>query len=173
MDASSTYWKKCSSCKKEIGYLRKFYQCSVSTCNRQRTGLVFCSVSCFERHLPSAKHRDAYAVEETSPSYEVWQKEISPPVEENQPETGTAIGIETKSPSQETRRFITPKAREREILVVASKVKDYIRRHSEMNTSAEVLQVLSDHIRALCDEAIASAQESGRKTVMERDFKER
>ena len=30
--------------------------------------------------------------------------------------------------------------------------------------------VLSDHLRHLCDQAIAHATEEGRKTVMDRDF---
>lgn len=58
---------------------------------------------------------------------------------------------------------------EQEILVVASKVKDYIRAQSEMNTSASVLEVLSDVIRAHADEAVKRAKADGRQTVMERD----
>jgi len=42
-----------------------------------------------------------------------------------------------------------------------------------MNTSDGVLDVLSDSVRALCDEAIRSAQRDGRKTVMDRDFPRR
>ncbi len=58
----------------------------------------------------------------------------------------------------------------KEVLVVASKVKGYIRTKSSMNTSASVLDALSDRIRSLCDQAIARAQSDGRKTVMDRDF---
>lgn len=61
-------WKKCSSCKKMIGFGAGYYVCSVSTCNGKRTGYVFCSVPCFERHLPGARHKDAAAIEETSPA---------------------------------------------------------------------------------------------------------
>jgi histone H3/H4 len=39
-----------------------------------------------------------------------------------------------------------------------------------MNTSESVTGVLSDHLRTLCDQAIAHAAEDGRKTVMDRDF---
>lgn len=59
---------------------------------------------------------------------------------------------------------------EKEVLVVASKVKNYIRAQSEMNTSGSVFEVLSDKVRALCEEAIRRAKEDGRKTVMDRDF---
>jgi len=58
-----------------------------------------------------------------------------------------------------------------EVLVVASKLKNYIKEKSGgMKTSAGVLQVLSDRIRQLCDEAIATADRDGRKTVLDRDF---
>lgn len=57
-----------------------------------------------------------------------------------------------------------------EVLVVASKVKNYIRANSGMNTSASVLQALSAKVRQLCDQAIANAKTDGRKTVMDRDF---
>ena len=73
MEVFTDFWRKCSSCKKEIKYKVKFYECSVSTCNRPRTGYVFCSVSCFERHLPGARHRTAGAIEKLSPTIEQWK----------------------------------------------------------------------------------------------------
>ena len=57
-----------------------------------------------------------------------------------------------------------------EILVVASKLKSYIRDKSGMNTSAAVMPALSEKIRRLCDQAIEMAKQDGRKTVMDRDF---
>jgi histone H3/H4 len=57
-----------------------------------------------------------------------------------------------------------------ETLVVATKLKGYIRAQSGMNTSSAVIQVLSDKVRMLCDQAIESAKRDGRKTVMDRDF---
>lgn len=57
-----------------------------------------------------------------------------------------------------------------EVLVVASKLKNYIKNKSGMKTSGNVLEVLSDRIRTLCDEAVASAERDGRKTVLDRDF---
>ena len=59
---------------------------------------------------------------------------------------------------------------ENEVLVVASKVKNYIRAKGDMKTSSAVLQVLSDRIRGLCEQAIESARNDGRKTVLDRDF---
>lgn len=57
-----------------------------------------------------------------------------------------------------------------EILVVASKLKNYVREKSGMNTSAGVLAVVSDKIRQMCDQAIENARNDGRKTVKDRDF---
>jgi len=59
---------------------------------------------------------------------------------------------------------------ENEVLVVASKVKKYIRDRSGMNTSANVLAALSNKIRQLCDQAVEQAKADNRKTVMDRDF---
>ena len=59
---------------------------------------------------------------------------------------------------------------EKEILVVASKLKKHIRSVSGMSTSANVAPALSDTIRSLCAQAIEKAKEDGRKTVMDRDF---
>lgn len=57
-----------------------------------------------------------------------------------------------------------------EVLVVASKLKNYIRDKSGFNTSAAVMPALSAKIRVLCDQAIERAKSEGRKTVMDRDF---
>ena len=58
----------------------------------------------------------------------------------------------------------------KETLVVVSKLKNYIRSTSGMNTAGNVAPALSDAIRSMCDQAIARAREAGRKTVMDRDF---
>ena len=58
----------------------------------------------------------------------------------------------------------------KEILIVASKLKNYIRDQSGMNTSAAVLEALSEKVRQLCNQAIENARSDGRKTVMDRDF---
>ncbi len=57
-----------------------------------------------------------------------------------------------------------------EVLVVASKVKNYIKDKGEMKTSGSVLTALSDRIRTMCDEAVENARSDGRKTVLDRDF---
>ncbi len=59
---------------------------------------------------------------------------------------------------------------EKEVLVVVSKIKKYVRSASGMNTAANVAPALSDAIRQLCDQAIEKAKSDRRKTVMDRDF---
>ncbi len=59
---------------------------------------------------------------------------------------------------------------EGEVLVVASKLKNYIRTKSGMNTSSAVMSALSAKVRELCDQASERAKSEGRKTVMDRDF---
>lgn len=57
-----------------------------------------------------------------------------------------------------------------EVLVVVSKLKNYIRAASGMNTSGSVGPALSQMIRKVCDKAIENARTDGRKTVMDRDI---
>lgn len=162
-------WRKCSVCKSEIGHSTTYYVCSVSTCNAQRTNFVFCSVPCFERHLPGARHRDAGAIEKTSPPSSGPRRVIAtaPAIVGSNVTSNVASSM---SPSGATRQS---SAIPNEILVVVSKVKDYIRARSEMNTSDAIMVLLSDRIRELCDEAIESARQEGRKTVLDRDLKRR
>jgi hypothetical protein len=54
----------CSMCRKPIAVGAKVIKCAVSTCNTGRVKLVFCSASCWDSHLPNARHRTAYFVEE-------------------------------------------------------------------------------------------------------------
>jgi hypothetical protein len=58
----------------------------------------------------------------------------------------------------------------KDILIVASKLKAYIRARSGMNTSDGAMDALSDIVRELCDAAVQRAAQEGRKTVMDRDF---
>ncbi len=60
---------------------------------------------------------------------------------------------------------------EKETLVIASKIKSFIKETSELKCSAAVIDVLSDKVRALCETAVKSAKADGRKTVQEKDFK--
>ena len=57
-----------------------------------------------------------------------------------------------------------------DVLIVVSKLKNYIRGAAGFNTSGGVPKTLSDIIRKHCDAAVEKAKLDGRKTVMERDF---
>lgn len=159
-------WRPCSSCKKSIPLNSKYYVCSVSTCNNQRTGYVFCSVPCFERHLPIARHRDAGAIEKKAPS--------AP--DSDVANTTVAQSATTRpparviAPAKDTKQLSAKSQLPKEVLVIASRLKDYIQARSDYNTSGSVMDVLSDHLRILCDRAIDNARAEGRKTVMDRDF---
>lgn len=171
MDMIQTEWRKCSSCKKPILFNKPYYECSVSTCTGLRTGYVFCTLSCWEVHLPGAKHRNAGAIEKRSPTLQQYQ---------------AALASEPEAPSSQPARRIIPSgpvstsapvhsagksSMAHEVLVVVSKMKQHIRDLSDMNTSEDVNQVLSDVIRRECEKAIERARADGRKTVMARDFK--
>ncbi len=147
---TESFWRRCSSCKTEIGFGRPYWTCSVTTCNRKGTDFVFCSLDCWEAHVPTLRHRDAWAEEKCTPEAGA----------ASSPNASHAAA--TPSPN----RARTP----RDILIVASKLKAYIRARSGMNTSESVLAELSERVRDLCDDAIGRAREDGRKTLMDRDF---
>ncbi len=165
MTTTQNYWRKCSSCKKDIPLNSTYYECSVSTCTGQRTGYVFCTVGCWEVHLPGAKHRDAGAVEKRSPSVAA-PAEVEPVAPRRIIVNSASASIAQTSVSVKS----GPNSMNHEVLVVVSKMKQYIREASEMNTSEDVNQMLSEMIRKECDRAIQKAKASGRKTVMARDF---
>lgn len=158
----TAFWRKCSSCKKPIGLGARYYTCSVSTCNGQRTGYVFCSVSCFEVHLPGARHKDAAAMEERAPMKPSELNVAAAATNSQEPKRSV---VRTAGPA-------TPSAQSlpREVLIIASRLKDFIHARAEMNTSGQVMEILSDHVRVLCERAIDHARSEGRKTVLERDF---
>jgi len=187
------FWKRCSTCKKEINFGALHYVCSVSTCNRKGTDFIFCSTDCWDAHVPTFRHRDAWAEERRAPragSSEAPPPRRAPPVAPppsvSAPRPSSPVPVE-RPLSTSSGGFVDPaqpvaeppglepvlhdRARiPREILVVASKLKAYIRARSDMNTSDAVLEVLSERLRDLCDGAIHHAAASGRKTVMDRDF---
>ncbi len=57
-----------------------------------------------------------------------------------------------------------------EVLVVASKVKAHLKGKG-MNTSASVMEALTQIVEKECEKAIENATKDRRKTVMDRDFR--
>ena len=226
------FWLRCTECKSEIPYGAKYYQCSVSTCNRSKLRLVFCSIVCWDSHLGEARHREAWAEEARAPTREGWQREVAaqaasapaparaapspssaPPMASAAPRPASSPSpvasaaparpapVASASPSSAAptsssassaaspgsapvRRVVGDASQtsaaavegvrfaevtDRDILIVVSKMKKYIKDRSGMNCSDSVADMLSDHVRLLCDEAIRAAARDERKTVLDRD----
>ena len=183
-ERSETRWRRCSVCKRDIALGAVHWVCSVSTCNRKRTALVFCDVDCWEVHPEMERHREAYAVEARAP------KTLDPPAPapaERKPRAAAQPSGASQRPGQSfvVRRTaastsepaVAPgatassgaHAESDEILVVASRLKQYVKATSGFNTSDRVLPILSNALRALCDEAIQNALGADRQTVLDRD----
>lgn len=195
-------WLKCSACRTEIGFSTKYFQCSVSTCNRARMRLVFCSVVCWDSHVATLRHRDSWAEDKMSPTKAAWEREqASEPAEPSRlpapqppprPVTAAPPLVRPAQPGVPAvaapRRIVAepgsgpstaPAAAapgvhlndivDRDMMIVVSKLKKYIKDRSGMNCSDAVAEVLSDHVRVLCDDSIRAAGRDERKTVLDRD----
>lgn len=142
-------WRPCSSCKKPIPLGGRYWTCSVSTCNRARFELVFCSVACWDAHVPTMNHRNAWCTEHRAPTT-----------------------VEVDEPAR--RRLARPDdepADPEQVLIIASRMKEYIQKKAGFNTSGDVMDELSAIVRSLTDDAIVRARREGRKTVMARDYR--
>ncbi|MFI5391153.1 MAG: hypothetical protein ACHQYQ_07320 [Bacteriovoracales bacterium] len=143
----SNYWRKCGSCKKEIGFNTIYQACSVSSCRK----MVFCSVDCWDLHNPVMNHKSSWAEERRSPKK----------------------GEENSEEGRRVRMISSPKTQveqNHEILIVASKLKQFIKDKYDMNTSSNVMDILSSKVRDLTGSAVEKARMEGRKTVMDRDY---
>lgn len=180
-------WLRCSACKRDIGFGAAHWVCSVSTCNRNNTNYKFCSVACWDSHVATLRHRDAWAVEARAPSQDQWAREQAPAP--SPPPRPPAVASASPGPASDApRRVVPPPAAaapalapaagsaqlvladaERDVLIVVSKMKKYIKDRSGMNCSDAVADALSEHVRAVCDEAIRTAARDERKTVLDRD----
>jgi len=221
-------WLLCTACRTDIAFGSKYFQCSVSTCNRARMRLVFCSIVCWDSHVATLRHRDAWAEDKIAPTRMTWERELAsqspeparqplgaprpaapaPSTVRPSPGTGPVAQPAMARPAQPglPPRFSTPPtgvpttasmgARrivgevtstapntagtsdgavhlndivDRDMMIVISKLKKYIKDRSGMNCSDAVAEVLSDHVRVLCDDSIRAAGRDERKTVLDRD----
>ena len=149
MDES--FWRRCGTCKKEINWGGTYQKCSVSSCRKY----AYCSVDCWSRHESVMGHMSAFAEEETAPRSDVKQR----------PKRRIIVSGEKSTLSSSLGAY------EKDILIVASKLKKYVKDRHDLNTSANVMDRLSDLVRELVDGAVTSARQEGRKTLMDRDFK--
>lgn len=150
-----TYWRKCGSCKKVIGFNTIYQVCNVSTCRK----MVFCSVDCWNLHNPVMNHKSSWAEENRSPKKENYQSEE----DTNSPRRILVTNRTSESSA-------VGDASEEDILIVASKLKQYVKDRFDMNTSANVMEALSHIVRRQTDRAVSRAKSEGRKTLMDRDF---
>ncbi len=180
-------WRRCSSCKRWIPFQTLYWVCNVSTCSRRNTSFVFCSVECWEVHLPTMNHRESWAEERHSPG-----RGDAPRAAAAAPAARPAAAGQPRPPQRFLGRPPPPvqpsaasaprpaaaapaaaKSAPKEILIVASRLKDYIRARSDMSTSDRVLEPLSEIVREVCERAIENARRDGRKTVLDRDVPRR
>lgn len=122
----------------------------MSGCRARATNYVFCSVPCWDAHIPTERHRPdtAAAIEKRAPRNAEESEKL---------EGGKRIIVQDD------------KLGEDELLVVVSKVRKYVAEKSGLNTSASAYEALTNRIKRLCDRAIEEARRQGRKTVMDRD----
>ncbi len=144
-----------------------YYVCSVSTCQGRVTNYAFCSVSCWDAHLPTERHRpdSAGAIERKAPMTPDtgWQGQSSSAAEGQRRIVRPPGAPGSPSPSSSS---------DDDVLVVVTKVRKYIAdRSGGMNTSASLYTVLTEKIKRICDAAIEEARAQGRKTVMDRDVR--
>lgn len=147
-------WRRCGSCKKPISLSAKYYACAISSCKKS----AYCSMPCFDDHSTVFRHKDAWA-----------EERVAPKVPDSESDAPSASRI-SSARLVGTAAVAVKEQLPHDILIVASKLKDYIRARSGMNTSANVMDRLSDMIRVQCDKAIDRANSDNRKTVMDRDF---
>jgi hypothetical protein len=187
-------WLKCTACKNPIAFGATHWVCSVSTCNRSNRRYVFCTVSCWDSHVAQERHRDAWAVEAKAPSKEGWDKELADSpghvhaqpakpapapaprrvVGDASPTTAAVPRVmdpdrAAQSAAGSTGNVTLTEVVDKDVLIVVSKMKKYIKDRSGMNCSDAVAELLSDHVRAICDDSIRAAARDERKTVLDRD----
>lgn len=156
---SQEYWRKCIVCKKEIKFSTKYFKCSIVSCDKKRSPAQFCSVECWDVHRSIMSHKSAGADEYQSPSQDKFEEQ-----QRNEPKVRVVK-------SQVVGKKENTDINSEDILVVVSKLKAYIKDSSNFNTSADVMPVLSEIIRRVCDQAVLNAEKDERKTLMARDFK--
>lgn len=164
-------WRFCTTCKNAIPFGGKYWVCSVSTCNRKNTDYAFCSVNCWDAHVPIMRHRNAWAEEKRAPTREEWEQKKAQEKEEveRQRERAAERDEGVKRSEVEARMSKTEDTAPEEVLIVVSRLKKYVKCRSELKTSDGVMDVLSDIIRDVMDEAILRAATAGRSTVLDRD----
>ena len=152
MSEKEDYWRRCGTCKKEIPYGAIYQACSVSTCRKT----VYCSVDCWDEHVPVMNHKSSWAEENRAPMSA-----------EGETRAPRRIRVQSSSSGNSP---INQDNYPMEVLVISSRLKSYVKEKHGFNTAANVLERLSTMIRLEVDQAVEVARSEGRKTLMDRDF---
>jgi hypothetical protein len=148
-------WRKCAVCKKDIMLGSIYQKCSVSTCRKS----AYCSVDCWDVHVPVLGHKSAWAEEERAPTSVDGS-------DHDQDRAPRRILVSSQGDPSNSIKEEIPE----DILIVASKLKQYVKTKYDLSTSAGVFDRLSDIVRQVTDEACRKAKSEGRKTLMDRDY---
>ena len=132
--------------------------------------MTFCSPACWDGHLGAARHREAYAEEQHSPSKMDFIRAQAEEVGADMSEKRKIFRFEDQSNTAQNNIGSAKDHSEVDTLVVVSKVKAFIREQSEMNTSQCAIDALTDVVVSACMNGIRKASAAGRKTVMGRDI---
>ena len=114
--------------------------CSVSTCNQTRTALAFCTVSCWDAHLPVARHRERGPRSAPRPARRGGRRE-------REAAPARASGGATPPPPPAESEVLSSRAGSRSTSASNPRL-SHLRR---------VLGPLSEIVKRVCDEAIRSA----------------
>src|SRR5207248_9749836 len=99
--------------------------CSTSTSNRKHNGFFFCAVSCWDAHVPMMRHRESWAEQHTAPTREAVEREQQAEQAPHKASGTPAVRSGTAGSSQD-------------VLIVVSKLKQYIKQQAAMNTADTV-----------------------------------
>ena len=157
------FWRRCSNCKSEIALGARYWICSVTTCQRVRAPIQFCKPDCWAVHNEIENHRDGWAVEKTAPA------DADVPAA---PAAAPAPRAVASSPPRATRQAVAAPAASADgtdVLVVASRFKEFLAEVHGVRCSDDVFLTLSEHLRRLARESIEAARRAGRKTLLDRD----
>lgn len=155
-ELGQNFWRRCGNCKKEIGFNKTYQVCGNSGCQK----FAYCSIDCWSLHNSIMNHKNGWCEDRISPATLESEKNISG-VRRIVAPAATAAAQNVTSPSAESNH---------EILIVASKLKQFVKEKHDLNTSLDVMEVLSHYVRKITDQACLNAKSDGRKTLMDRDF---
>src|SRR3954453_7226952 len=129
-NTSAEHFRLCSSCKRPLAFAAPYWVCSVSTCNRAKMPYTFCSVSCWQAHVPVLRHRDAWAEERRAPTkaqFEAEQNETQNDERQAAARSTERRAVTATIPITAIKERSMSSEDSKEVVIVVSKVKSYIK----------------------------------------------